>query len=154
MREIQKKIRAFLDGKPPVTAAMSDTVASVINKMRDEHVGCVLILDSERVKGIFTDRDVLKFMAGKDAAPEDVAISSVMTRDPECLSADDYITYAINMMSVGGFRNIPIVDADGRAQGVLRVRKVVEHLSELVSEKGLGEHSPTDGSEWFDVGGG
>ena len=77
-----------------------------------------------------------------------------MTRDPETLCADDCVTYAINMMSVGGFRNIPIVDQDGRPEGVLRVREVVSHLSELVSKEGLGEKSPKDGSEWFDVGGG
>lgn len=154
MKEIQKKIREFLDERPPVTADMDDTVASVIKKMRDEHVGCVLILESDRVKGIYTDRDVLNFMAREDAAPDNVTINSVMTRNPECLRAGDCITYAINMMSVGGFRNIPIVDGHGHPVGVLRVRKVVEHLSDLVSEIGLAGHSPTDGSEWFDVGGG
>jgi CBS domain-containing protein len=55
----------------------------------------------------------------------------VMTPDPECLTPDDDIAYALNKMAVGGFRHIPLVDEYGRPAGLIGMRHVVEHIVHL-----------------------
>ena len=58
-------------------------------------------------------------------------------RDPETLSPDSPMAYALNVMSLGGFRHIPLVDAKGRPVGVVSVRDIVNHLVDHFSDKVL-----------------
>ena len=57
----------------------------------------------------------------------------VMTRNPETLEPDNSIAFALNKMSVGGYRHIPIVEGD-KPIGVLSVRDVVDFLVDLFPE--------------------
>ena len=49
-----------------------------------------------------------------------------MTPQPDTLNASATIAYALNKMSLGGFRHIPVVDAAGKPTGVLSVRNIVD----------------------------
>ena len=78
-----------------------------------------------------------------------------MTPNPVTLRTDDCISYAINKMAVGGFRNVPIVDAGGTPVAMLDTRDVIAHLSDLfdaLAEQRT-ERGDDDG-EWDDIGGG
>ena len=59
-----------------------------------------------------------------------MAHSSNMTREPETLGPDDPVAFALQRMSVGGFRHIPLVDGDGHPVGMLSVKDIVEFLVE------------------------
>ena len=54
-----------------------------------------------------------------------------MTRDPETLGVDAKLAYALNMMVVGGFRHVPLVDKDHRPVAMISVRDIVEYMVEL-----------------------
>jgi CBS domain-containing protein len=54
-----------------------------------------------------------------------------MTPDPECLTMSDEIAWVLNLMAVGGFRHVPIVDDTGRPVAVFSVKDIVERLVEL-----------------------
>jgi CBS domain-containing protein len=66
---------------------------------------------------------------GREAARTPVA--DVMTPDPECLTMQDELAWVLNMMAVGGFRHVPIVDDAGRPVAVISVRHIVERLVEF-----------------------
>ena len=66
--------------------------------------------------GIFTERDLMRRVVAAGIGL-DRAIEEVMTPDPETLGLDDGVAFALNRMSVGGFRNIPIVDENGAVVG-------------------------------------
>ena len=53
----------------------------------------------------------------------------------EQLSPDHEIVYALNTMTVGGYRHIPIVDDTGAAIAVLSMRDVMEHIVEFYSDE-------------------
>ena len=90
--------------------------------MHQAEADCVLVLDGERLVGIFTDRDAVLKVAGRSL--DGIAVGDVMTPDPVVLRHDDPIAVAIHKMAVGGFRHIPIVE-DGRPTGVVtRPRRV------------------------------
>jgi CBS domain-containing protein len=95
--------------------------------MHDKAIDCVLVVEGERLVGIFTDRDAVLKVAGTKTGGQ--PISSVMTHDPVVLRHDETIAVAINKMAVGGFRHIPIVE-DGRPTGVVSARDVFHHLAE------------------------
>jgi CBS domain-containing protein len=54
----------------------------------------------------------------------------VMSGDPEFLRSDAPVAWVLNMMSVGGFRHVPVVNALGCPVAVISVRDVVEFLVE------------------------
>jgi CBS domain-containing protein len=57
-----------------------------------------------------------------------------MTRNPEALSPRDRVGYAVNQMSVAGYRTIPLVDADRRPIGIVTVTDFIRWLVSLFPE--------------------
>lgn len=115
--------------RDPILVCSTSSVADAVKNMNDHHTGCVLVEKDGKLIGIFTERDVLT----KDffrADSHTVAVESVMTRNPETLEPEDSIAFALNKMSVGGYRHIPIVDGQ-RPVGVLSVRDIVDFLVDL-----------------------
>jgi CBS domain-containing protein len=54
-----------------------------------------------------------------------------MTKDPECLTLDDTLGYALHKMTVGEYRSVPVVDDEGKAYGVLTQQEGVKALAAL-----------------------
>ena len=67
--------------------------------------------------------------------PAETPIVDVMTPDPECLCFDDEIVFALNKMTVGGFRHVPILDEDGVPTAVVSMRDVVDHIVSYYSDE-------------------
>ncbi len=139
--EDEQRIRGMILSTPiseltlrdPVMVDGSATVVDAVKAMNESHTGCVLVGKAGKLAGIFTERDVLNKVVFK---PDNrgFRVDSVMTANPETLSASDTIAFALNKMSVGGFRHIPIVDRAGKPVGVLSVRDLVDFLVELFPE--------------------
>ena len=125
---IRRPIRALPTLKPPINVTRRTTIRDAILAMNRGRVGCVLVVDGDILVGVFTERDVLTKVAGPGVDAGNTAIERVMTEDPETLTLDDGIAYALNKMSVGGFRHIPLVDAHNRPTGVVTMRNVVDYL--------------------------
>jgi len=119
---------------PPVCVAPETSVAEAVGLMQKHHHGCVLVRDASRLVGIFTERDVLNKVVGSGHDPARIAVETVMTPDPETLPADASVAFALNLMSEGGFRHIPVVDDAHRPIGVLSVRNIVQYLAEFFPE--------------------
>lgn len=119
----------------PITLGPEATVREAIEKMVTNRRAGVLIVDQEgRLRGIFTERDVLTRVVGQGREPERTRLREVMTPDPEALSPDDRICYAINRMNNAGYRTVPIVDADRRPIGVVTVNDVIKWLATIFPE--------------------
>ncbi|HXG41043.1 MAG TPA: CBS domain-containing protein [Candidatus Limnocylindrales bacterium] len=115
---------------PPSMIDAGVSVQEAIRRMHAEPTDCLLVVDEGRLVGIFTDRDAVLKVAGRDV--ENAPIRDLMTSDPVVLRPDDTVAVAINKMAVGGFRHIPIVD-DGRPIGVVAARDVFRHILSLIA---------------------
>jgi CBS domain-containing protein len=123
-RMIREPIRQ-LQPRPPISLPPSATVGAAIELMREHRVGCILVVEGERLTGIITERDLLLKL---DEAALSRPVRALMTPDPEVLGPDDPIVYALNKMSVGGFRHVPLVDAGQRPVGVISVKDIVDYI--------------------------
>jgi len=123
---------AVLSTRAPIVLSESTTISDAMSAMQRQHRGCVLITHngtpSSPLTGIFTERDVLQRVIDGGRNPTQVDLGEVMTRDPETLTCDAKVSWVLNMMSVGGFRHVPIVNPSGSPAAVVSVRDVVEYL--------------------------
>jgi CBS domain-containing protein len=86
------------------------------------------------VVGIFTERDLVNRALPVRGFAR-AAVSRFMTPSPETLRPEDPVAYALNKMSVGGLRHVPLVDAAGRAAGMISAGDLLEYLVELCPEE-------------------
>lgn len=119
----------------PLLVCDADTsVRAAMQAMQQGHRGYVVVTEDgtprTRLTGIFTERDVLLRVIEGGRNPAESRIGDVMTRDPETLPVDARIAWALNLMSIGGFRHVPVVDRGGRPTAVVAVRDIVELLVE------------------------
>lgn len=106
--------------------ALDQSVREVLEIMKEDHSGSVLVCQDKQLLGIFTERDALRIMA--NGTELDQPIENVMSRDPVTLSAEDSVGDAIEKMASGGYRRLPIVNDDGQPVGMLKVSGILHYL--------------------------
>ena len=127
---------AVLSPAEPVCLPATATVAEAAQAMLARRQAGVLIVDGERrLRGIFTERDVLTRVVGARRDPARTALGEVMTADPEALTLDHRVAYALHCLSVAGYRTVPLVDGEARVIGVITVTDVVRWLANLFPEE-------------------
>ncbi len=126
-RTIREPLR-ILNPRSPRSVAPTATLREAVDVMREHHIGCVLVVEREQLVGILTERDLLLKMESADMTEP---VARFMTPDPETLELDDPIVWALNRMSVGGYRHVPLVDRLGRPVGILSVKDIVHYIVAL-----------------------
>lgn len=127
-----KKCSEVMSGDP-VTALPSDTVDHVAQIMKLEGIGPVPIVESLqtlKLVGIVTDRDLaVKILAdGRD--PKHTRIEEVMTREVVTCHPDDDVQRAIKAMEVHQVRRLPVVDNRGSIVGIIAQADVAMRLDQ------------------------
>jgi CBS domain-containing protein len=89
-------------------------------------------MEGAELLGIFTERDVLMNIAGREREFASDAVREWMTPNPETVAEDDSIAFAIHKMDVGGYRHLPVMEA-GQPVGIISVRDVVRYLATYLS---------------------
>lgn len=119
----------ILNPKNPICVNESDSVDSVIKILQKYKIGAVLIKNQlGQLTGIFSERDCLLKIFNYDLNLEQVPIAQLMTKAPTCLGLDATIAYALNIMSLGGFRHVPIIDQSNYPIGIISIKDVMDHI--------------------------
>jgi len=112
---------------PPVVLDETASVRDVIGQMQEKRSGYALLCHEDRLSGIFTERDVLNKVVGIEGVL-DKPVSDLMTRGPVSLHEKDPIRIAVLHMHKGGFRNVPILDENGKIITCVRHKDIVHYL--------------------------
>ena len=91
--------------------------------MTRANCGSVLIIDSSNtLLGIVTERDLMTRVMAKALDPATTACSAVMTRGPRTVPPETQVADAVLLMIERGFRNLPVITAEGKILGVFSAR--------------------------------
>src|SRR6266850_793147 len=82
-------------------------------------------------RAIETERDLLSKVALRPIDWSKERVGDYMTPEPETLRLDDHVAWALKLMHVGGYRHVPLTDAEGRPVGVVSIRDIVEFIIDL-----------------------
>jgi CBS domain-containing protein len=125
---------SVLRARTPLVFGVDDSADIAMRDMQRRHRGCVLITQDGSHKsplaGIFTERDVLLRIIGAGVRPDNIALGDIMTPEPEGLPLSASVAWALNKMSVGGFRHVPVVDGSGCPSFVVSAKDVIQFLVE------------------------
>jgi CBS domain-containing protein len=118
---MQRPVRDIIEGQQPVMARSDTTVGEAARLMKQHRVGALLVVDNERLSGIFTERDALFRVVAEGCDPGRTSLSDVMTRNPRTITPDRPFGHALHLMNEGAFHHLPVVE-DGRPLGVVSAR--------------------------------
>lgn len=141
---IPSNISAAIDINDPIkvlnldyihTVSESTLLETAIAYMANNNKGCVGVIDTEgHLIGIFTERDLLRRVVSKQVDLKKAFIRDYMTRNPQTLSEEDPIAFALNHMSDGSFRHIPIKKNE-EVKYMLSVKDIVDQISLAYRDK-------------------
>ena len=114
---------------PAVQVGPKTPLSQAIELMRKGESGCILICEGKRLRGLFTERDLLNRVMGQNVDPA-TPIERLMTPDPVTLPEDAYLVRIVDMMDEMGFRHIPLVNQSGEVTGLLSVSHIITYLAE------------------------
>src|SRR6185503_10401508 len=118
-----------------LTVAADATLGEAAAAMATRGVGAVVVLEGERVAAILTERDVMKAVAaGNDGS---APVKEWMTPHPDTIEPSDTTDHAASLMIHGGFRHLPVVEADGKVAGIVSIRDLMKVALDDRSPRGV-----------------
>jgi CBS domain-containing protein len=133
-RSLMEDPVCLLNPHAPINIRPTATIREAIQTMLSHNLGSVLVVDTAgQLLGIFSERDLLAKVAGLHHPFDELPVAQFMTANPETVTSDDTLAFAIHKMDIGGYRHLPIVK-DGRPSGVISVRDMLRHITRLCKE--------------------
>ncbi len=119
----------------PVVVTPDTSIGDTAALMRRRAVGCVLVADGDSLRGIFTERDLLRKVLSKAA---DVSMTDPVTRgmtsDPVVVHTNEALELLLRRMYEGGFRHLPLLDPEDRVVGTISMKRVIGFLADQFAE--------------------
>ena len=120
-----KQIAEIIEGRPLIHAELTENVRDVARKMSEKNIGAVAVLDSGKLVGVFSERDLMKRVVAAGLNPEKTAVEKVMTKDIIVAKPVDDLDDALQKMHSIGCRHLPVVDG-GNLVGMISLRDLLE----------------------------
>jgi CBS domain-containing protein len=120
----------------PVIISASATIGDALNSMTSSNVGALLVVDADgNLVGIFSERDLLKKIAGQEADYSQLPITRFMTPRPESVANSDTLNFVLQKMDAGGYRHVPVIE-NGKPVGIISARDMLRFMTRLCKESG------------------
>lgn len=127
---LNRPVSELLTGLDLLVCSPSDTMDKVVKIFQKFKKNCVLVYDKKKLVGILSNRDILLRVAGLHKDLSKVAVEQVMTKNPGYVRPEDPIAFAVNKMSMGGYRHVPVLRRDGTPVSILLIKDVLRYLSQ------------------------
>lgn len=107
------------DSRRPVNSVHPDTtVTETVRRMHSENIGALLVMEDDKLTGIFTERDALTKVLAAGVDPNSTKVSAVMTEDPFCIDPSTTIEEAMSIVTNRKIRHLPILH-NGELVGIV-----------------------------------
>lgn len=125
--------------KDVATCRSNDMLSNAAQIMWDRDCGCVPVLDDEmHVVGMITDRDICIAAHSRNASPSTIPVFTAMSPALYGCGADDTLAIAEQIMREHQVRRLPVLDRDGRLQGILSLSDLARAATEKRGDKSPG----------------
>ncbi len=117
-------------GNKIFSVAPGDTVYSALEQMYEKNVSALLVMENDRLAGIFTERDYARKVILKGKSSKETMISEIMTKDLITIPPEYTIEDAMRLMTGKFIRHLPVLEGD-KLVGLISIGDVVKfHIEE------------------------
>lgn len=103
------------------------SVLDALQIMMEKNISALLILENEKLSGIFTERDYARKIILQGKSSKETLIRDVMTVNPQTITADEKIDHCMNLMTNNHFRHLPVVE-NGKVLGMISIGDLVKFI--------------------------
>ncbi|MBV8547132.1 MAG: CBS domain-containing protein [Acidobacteria bacterium] len=119
-----RQIGEIIEGHPLFHVPSTSTVRDAARAMSERNIGAIAVLDSGKLVGIFSERDVLTRIVAEGRNAEETRVGSVMTKDIIVAAPADDINDALQKMHECNCRHLPVVQG-GNLVGMISIRDLL-----------------------------
>ncbi|GGN06895.1 inosine-5-monophosphate dehydrogenase [Thermus composti] len=120
------------------------TVLEALKRMAEHDVGALLVMEGDRLSGIFSERDYARKLVLLGRFSKDTRVEEVMTREVITIAPETSLAEAMRLMTEKRVRHLPVVEGE-QVVGVISIgdvvkaiiteqEMVIEELSRYISE--------------------
>ncbi len=124
-------VNSILKTKSNITFSITPetSVYNALVIMVEKNVSALLIVEDEKLTGIFTERDYARKVILQGKASKDITIGEIMTENPITVSPESSIDDCMRIMTNKFIRHLPVVK-DDHIVGIISIGDVVKHIIE------------------------
>jgi CBS domain-containing protein len=128
-----KTVRQIIEAKTHKVLAVSPdaTVYDALKLMAERDVGALVVMDGERLAGIFSERDYARKVILHGKASKDTTVREIMTEKVLCVRPEQTMDQCMALMTDKRVRHLPVLDHK-HVIGVISIGDVVK---EVISEQ-------------------
>ncbi|MDH5468054.1 MAG: CBS domain-containing protein [Candidatus Aminicenantes bacterium] len=113
-------------GSEVISVRSDNTIFEAIQVMVNHNIGAVLVVSEDgKLKGIFTERDILKECVKRSDQLKSTKVESVMTTDLIIGLPEDEVEYLMGVITENKIRHIPIL-SEGKISGMISIGDLVK----------------------------
>lgn len=129
-----KSIKQLLGNPPraPISVAPGDTVIHALRLMADQDIGAVVVMDGNRLIGIFSERDYARKVVLRGKNSTDTRVGDIMTEKVCYVSPDLKVDEVMALMTEKRIRHVPVLDGH---LNVLAMISIGDLVKETISEQ-------------------
>jgi CBS domain-containing protein len=120
------QVRDILQDRDLFHVAEHHTVAQVARKMADLHVGAILVLEGEELRGVFSERDLMKRVVLERLDPERTSVRDVMSTGVVSIDELAALEEAMEAMQSNNCRHLPVLRGS-RVVGFVSMRDLMNY---------------------------
>src|SRR5690606_16348547 len=128
---MMKTVNRILSHKQAVVYSVlpNDSVFKALEMMMEKNISALLVIDGDRLLGIFTERDYARKIILQGRASKDTPVKEVMTAQPYTINTATSIDHCMELMTERHFRHLPVIEA-GQVIGMVSIGDVVKYIME------------------------
>ena len=128
-----KTVKQLLEGKRHklISVSPAETVFDALKKMAENDVGALIVLDGERLVGVFSERDYARKIILHGKSSRDTVVHEIMTGNVISVRPSQTVEDCMGLMTDKRIRHLPVLE-EGRVVGVVSIGDVVK---EMLSEQ-------------------
>ncbi len=132
-----KTLKDFLEDRPLHFVKLGMSIIDVAKFMGLHNIGAVPVLEQSeklKLKGIFSERDLLRRCIAKEIDLNNTPVDEVMTKKVVVIEAHDSAEYCLQIMKQENIRHVPIIDGQ-ELIGMISIRDLMLYDMNLKEEK-------------------
>ena len=116
-------------GNQAIAVDPETTIFSALEVMQEKNIGGLLVMEGDKLVGIFTERDYSRKVILKGKSSRSTSVRELMTPDPITVTLDTTIEDCMQLMTNKFIRHLPVVESD-HVVGVVSIGDVVRYIIE------------------------